>query len=172
MPVPLAIIPGGAMAAAVGMQAYSAYQTGKFNRDMNRYQASLNKQRAKISTDSAEREAADAALRRRQLVAEGKTQFAANGLLLDAEPASAPNIWEQDQAAELAIEQYDIRRNAQLAAWGFQSQAAMDEAAGDMAYASGRLGAASALVGGVGSSIQAGAAGYSLGSALSESAKK
>ena len=166
MPVTLTIMTAAAYAAGIGVQAYSTYQQGKFNRDMNRYQASLNKQRAKISTDSAEREAADAALRRRQLVAEGKTQFAANGLLLDAEPTSAPNIWEQDQAAELAIEQYDIRRNAQLAAWGYNTQAVIDRSSGDMAYSAGRLGASSALIGGVGSSIQAGAAGYNLGSAL------
>ena len=170
MPVTLAVIAAAAAVTAAGISAYSAHQQGKFNRDMNRYQASLNKQRAKISTDSAEREAADAALRRRQLVAEGKTQFAANGLLLDAEPTSAPNIWEQDQAAELAIEQYDIRRNAQLAAWGYNTQAVIDRSSGDMAYSAGRLGASSALIGGVGSAIQAGAAGYSLGSALTKTA--
>jgi len=170
MPVTLAIIAGAAGQAAFGMQAYSSYQQGKFNRDMNRYQASLNKQRAKISTDSAEREAADAAIRRRQLVATGLTAFAANGILLDAAPTSAPNIWEQDQAAELAIEQYDIRRNAQLAAWGYNTQAVIDRSSGDMAYSAGRLGSASALIGGIGSSIQAGAAGYSLGNALSQPA--
>ena len=48
MPVTLAVIAAAAAATAVGMQAYSAHQQGKFNRDMNRYQASLNKQRAKI----------------------------------------------------------------------------------------------------------------------------
>ena len=170
MPVPLAITAAVANFTSAGISAYSAHQQGKFNRDMNRYQASLNEQRAKISTDSAEREAAEAAQRRRQAAASGLVQFAGNGLLIDQTPTSAPNLWEQDQMAELAREQYDIRRNAELAAWGYSTQGQMDSAQGQMAYAAGRLGAASALIGGVGSSIQNAAAGYSLGSALTKTA--
>ena len=170
MPVTLAVIATTAAVTAAGISAYSAHQQGKFQSDMAKYQAKLATHRAAIATQEGAREAAEAAQRRRQDDASGLVQFAGNGLLIDQTPTSAPNLWEQDQMAELAREQYDIRRNAELAAWGYNTQAVIDRSSGDMAYSAGRLGASSALIGGVGSSIQAGAAGYSLGSALTKTA--
>ena len=168
MPVTLAIIATAAAVTAAGISAYSAHQQGKFQSDMAKYQAKLATHRAAIATQEGAREAAEAAQRRRQDDASGLVQFAGNGLLIDQAPTSAPNLWEQDQMAELAREQFNIRRNAELAAWGYSTQGQMDSAQGQMAYAAGRLGAASALIGGVGSSIQNAAAGYSLGSALTK----
>lgn len=170
MPVTLAVIATAAAVTAAGISAYSAHQQGKFQSDMAKYQAKLATHRAAIATQEGAREAAEAAQRRRQADASGLVQFAGNGLLIDQTPTSAPNLWEQDQMAELAREQFNIRRNAELAAWGYSTQGQMDSARGQMAYAAGRLGAASALIGGVGSSIQAGAAGYNLGSALTKTA--
>jgi len=164
----LAATGAAAAVTSAGMSAYSAHQQGKFQSDMAKYQAKLATHRAAIATQEGAREAAEAAQRRRQAAASGLVQFAGNGLLIDQTPTSAPNLWEQDQMAELAREQFNIRRNAELAAWGYSTQGQMDSAQGQMASAAGRLGTASSLIGGVGSSIQNAAAGYSLGSALTK----
>lgn len=161
--IDLAVV--GSLAGA-GISAYSAQQTGKFNSDMARYQAKLNDQRSSLAKEAGKRESEEAALRRRLLVGQGKTQFAANGLLLDGAPTSAPNVWEQDQMAELAYEQDAIRRNAELSAWGYTSQSAMDRSSASMASFSGRLGTASALIGGAGSAAGTALTARSLGTQL------
>lgn len=141
----------GALAGA-GMGIYSSMQSGKFNRDMARYQSKLNTQRAARAEQAGQQEAQQESLRRRQLIASGKTSFAANGVLLDSAPASAPNLWEQDQAAQLAYDRQVILDNAAAEAWGFSTQSKMDKANAGMAmnsakyqaWASGISGAASA----------------------------
>lgn len=160
MPVaPAAAAAGiGMQAAATGVGIYAALESGKFNRDMGRYQASLNEQRATRARQLGEIQSDEAAERRRQLVATGKTSFAANGLLLDGGPTDAPALWEQGQAAELAYEQASIRDNAEAEAWGFTSQAAMDRAAAAAAMQAAKLQAWTTGLGGAG---QAGLSSYS-----------
>jgi len=160
---------GGQLAGA-GLGIYSSMQAGKFNRDMGRYQAKLNEQRAARAEQSGQQEALQESLRRRQLIASGKTAFAANGVLLDSAPASAPNLWEQDQAAQLAYDRQVILDNAAAEAWGFSTQAKMDRASAKMAMTSAKYQAWAAAIGGIGGA--AGSVGSGLGNQASYDANK
>ena len=60
-------------------------------------------------------------------------EFAAHGMLLDGDPESAPNVWEQDMAAETAWRAEELRTQAMYEAWGFNANASMLAAQGRMA---------------------------------------
>ena len=121
------------MAAGTGVSVYASQQQGKFQKDMANYQADLAKQRAKLAGQNAEIQAARLAEQRRMATAAGMTEFAANGMLIDGDPNSAPNVWEQDMAAETAWQQEELRTQAMYAAWGFNTNASMLTAQGSMA---------------------------------------
>lgn len=131
----------------------SAMQAGKFNKEMSNYQSKMNSARAARALQNGEVQQNEAAARRKQLIATGLTEFAANGLLIDAGPASAPAVWEQDQAAELAYDRLAIKENAEAEAWGFESQAKLDKTAGAMASHQGQLSAWAQGIGFAGSSM-------------------
>ena len=166
MPVTLAVIAAGAAVTAAGISAYSAHQQGKFQSDMAKYQAKLATTAAIATQEGARgRQAASADAKPRLRPRAVRRQRPAD--------RPSPHLRTKPMGAgpdgRLAREQFNIRRNAELAAWGYSTQGQMD-AQGQMAYAAGRLGTASSLIGGVGSSIQNAAAGYSLGSALTKTA--
>ena len=85
--------------AGTGVSVYASLQQGKFQKDMARYQADLARQRANLAGQNAEIQAARLAEQRRMATVAGMTEFAANGMLIDGDPNSAPNVWEQDMAA-------------------------------------------------------------------------
>ena len=122
-----------ATAAATGVSMHAAHQQGKFQKDMANYQADLARQRAKLAGQNAEIQAARLAEQRRMATAAGMTEFAANGMLIDGDPNSAPNVWEQDMAAETAWQQEELRTQAMYEAWGFNANASMLTAQGSMA---------------------------------------
>ena len=115
----------------IGIQA--ARQQGKFAKDMAEYQSGLERQRAGIAKKNAEIQAARLAEQRRMATAAGMTEFAANGMLIDGDPNSAPNVWEQDMAAETAWQQEELRTQAMYEAWGLNANASMLKAQGSMA---------------------------------------
>ena len=119
--------------AGTGVSVYASQQQGKFQKDMARYQADLARQRANLAGQNAEIQAARLAEHRRMETAAGMTEFAANGMLIDGDPNSAPNVWEQDMAAETAWQQEELRTQAMYEAWGFNANASMLTAQGSMA---------------------------------------
>ena len=133
MPVTMTVIAATAIAAGAGMSAYASQQQGKFQKDMMNYQADLARQRARIAGQNAEIQAQRLAQQRRMETAAGMTEFAANGMLIDGDPNSAPNVWEQDMAAETAWQQEELRTQAMYEAWGFNANASMLTAQGSMA---------------------------------------
>jgi len=143
-----------AAAAGTGMSMNASRQQAKFSSGMAKYQADLNRNRAERAIKQGEFQAADTIQRRQQLAATGQTAFAANGLLLDDSPTSAPNMWDQDQAAARAFEAASIRDAARAEAWGFESQAQMDVLQGSMARKAAKNEAWSTGLSGAGSIIK------------------
>jgi hypothetical protein len=119
--------------AATGVSMHAAREQGKFQKDMMNYQAGLERQRASLAEKNAEIQAARLRQQRRMETAAGMTEFAAHGMLLDGDPESAPNVWEQDMAAETAWRVEELRTQAMYEAWGFNANASMLAAQGRMA---------------------------------------
>lgn len=147
-------------ATSAGMQAYGSYQQGKFQSEMAEYQRSMEIQRAAETQEQAGREAMEAAQRRRLQVGAGRVAAAGGGAMLDASPLDAVSMWERDNAYMGAYETEKIRRDAELAEWGFLSSASTLRAGGKAARWAGNMGAGGAIVGGIGSVAGAAAAGY------------
>jgi len=150
-------VAAAAMLAGTGMSIYAAQQQGKFQKDMANYQADLARQRAKLAGQNAEIQAARLAEQRRMATAAGMTEFAANGMLIDGDPNSAPNVWEQDMAAETAWQQEELRTQALYEAWGFNANASMLTAQGSMARRGATLDMWGTGLSGIGSSAAMGA---------------
>lgn len=132
-PVALFAVAGGLQLAGTGVSIHAAREQGKFQKDMMKYQSDLERQRAGLAQKNAEIQAGRLQQQRRLEVAAGMTEFAAHGMLLDGDPESAPNVWEQDMAAETAWQQEELRTQAMYAAWGFNTNASMLTAQGSMA---------------------------------------
>jgi hypothetical protein len=156
---------GGASINVVqtGLGIQAARMQGKFQKDMANYQADLERQRAGIAKKNAEVQAHRLAVQRRMETASGLTDFAANGLLIDGDPNSAPNVWEQDMAAETAWQQEELRTQAMYEAWGFNANAGMLTAQGSMARRGATLERWGAGLSGAGSALATGA--FAAGSA-------
>lgn len=148
--------------AATGVSMYSSQQQGKFQKDMMGYQSDLARQRAKLAEQNAEIQAGRLAEQRRQQTAAGMAGFAANGLLIDDASAAAPNIWEQDMAAETAWQQEEIRTQAMYEAWGLNANASMLTAQGSMARRGAALEMWGAGLSGLSGAAGAGAAIYGM----------
>lgn len=160
MPVTMTIIAATAIAAGAGMSAYASQQQGKFQKDMMNYQADLARQRARIAGQNAEIQAQRLAQQRRMETASGMTEFAANGMLIDGDPNAAPNVWEQDMAAETAWQIEELRTQAEYEAWGFNSNASMLTAQGSMARKGAILEGWGTGLSGAGSALAVGASAY------------
>ena len=119
--------------AGTGVSVYASQQQGKFQKDMMKYQSDLERSRANMAEKNAEIQAARLRQQRRMETAAGMTEFAAHGMLLDGDEESAPNVWEQDMAAETAWRAEELRSQAMYAAWGFNTNASMLTAQGSMA---------------------------------------
>ena len=148
--------------AGTGVSVYASQQQGKFQKDMANYQADLARQRAELAGQNAEIQAARLAEQRRMATAAGMTEFAANGMLIDGDPNSAPNVWEQDMAAETAWQQEEIRTQAMYEAWGLNANASMLTAQGSMARRGAALEMWGAGLSGLSGAAGAGAAIYGM----------
>jgi hypothetical protein len=84
-----------------------------------------------------------ATLEARARVGEGRTAFAANGVLVDSGSAAR---WEQDEAADAALEQLDIMQQFEDQGWQYRTQANKALAEG-YAAAAGHAGAAMGAAG-------------------------
>ncbi|HRR33934.1 MAG TPA: hypothetical protein P5026_07550 [Kiritimatiellia bacterium] len=131
--IALAGVAAAGTLAGTGMSVYGAHQQGKFQKDMMNYQSALDRQRASLAEKNAEIQAGRLQQQRRLEVAAGMTEFAKNGMLIDGEANSAPNVWEQDMAAETAWRMEELRDQAMYEAWGHNVNASMLTAQGSMA---------------------------------------
>lgn len=154
-PITMAVIAAGAVVAGTGISVYSQQQQGKFQKDMMNYQADQERARAEIAKKNAEIQAGRLDVQRRQATASGMAAFAANGMLLDTDPESAPNMWEQDMAAETAWQKEELRAQAMYEAWGHTSNASALVASGSAARRGAQLGMLGTVLSGVGSAITA-----------------
>lgn len=75
--------------------------------------------RASQAEKEAEQQSRRAAELRRQMIGGAKTQFAANGVLLESRPQSAVAMWEQDETADLAFELMGIKEKRDNEVWGY-----------------------------------------------------
>lgn len=85
----------------------------------------------------------ESVLRARQRIGQGRTAFAGNGVLVDSGSAA---LWEQDEAADAALERLDIMQQFEDKSWGYLMQANKAEAEG-YAAAAGQMGNAAAAAG-------------------------
>jgi len=85
----------------------------------------------------------EATLEARQRVGVGRTEFAANGVLVDTGSAA---LWEQDEAADAALERLDIMQQFEDQSWQYRTQANKALAEG-YAAAAGHAGAAMGAAG-------------------------
>jgi len=157
MPVALYAASAIFQIAGTGVSVFAAQQQGKFQKDMANYQADLARQRAELAGQNAEIQAARLAEQRRMATAAGMTEFAANGMLIDGDPNSAPNVWEQDMAAETAWQQEELRTQAMYEAWGLNANASMLKAQGSMAREGAILEGWGTGLSGTGSALATGA---------------
>jgi len=143
--------------AATGMSVYASQQQGKFQKDMMGYQADLDRRRAELAKRNAEVQAGRLRQQRRMEAAAGMTEFAAHGMLIDGAETDAPNIWEQDMAAETEWRVEELRDQAMYEAWGFNANASMLAAQGRMARRGATLDMWGTGLSGIGSSAAMGA---------------
>ena len=83
----------------------------------------------------------EAMLEARRRIGQGRAGFAANGVLVDS---GASALWEQDEAADAALEQLDIMQQYEDRSWQYRTQANKAEAEGLLAAANQMGGAVSA----------------------------
>ena len=122
------------MQSAMLAQQANAYmaQSGAFVRQADAYvmQAQIAERtgqilqanemaRASQAEKEAEEQSRRAAELRRQMIGGAKTQFAANGVLLESRPQSAVAMWEQDETADLAYELMGIKDKRDNEVWGY-----------------------------------------------------
>ena len=85
----------------------------------------------------------EATLEARQRIGQGRAGFAANGVLVDSGSAA---LWEQDEAADAALEKLDIMQQFEDQGWNYRTQANKAEAEG-YAAAAAQAGQAAAAAG-------------------------
>ena len=104
---------------AYAQQAGMFQQQAAFSSRMGEIARAQENYRAKQSQTEAEQVTQKAAEARRQLVGQGKTMFAANGVMLEARQGAATAMWEQDEAADLAFEMDTIKQNSENETFGY-----------------------------------------------------
>lgn len=99
---------------------------------------------------------------RRLLIGEAKTQFAANGVLLETRPQSAVAMWERDEVTSMAFELQEIKRLADNEIFGYVQQGYQDRMQGlfqaealRMQAAGSRIDAGNAIIQAAGANAQA-----------------
>lgn len=92
---------------------------------------------------------------RRALIGQGKANFAANGILLEAREGAATSIWEADEEADAAIERVNIMQQAEDEAYGYLVNAQHALVSGYSSAASSAADAAAQASNAVSSAMQA-----------------
>lgn len=117
-----AILATGVLASA-GMQAYSQYQSGKFNADVANQNARQNEQAANDAINRGNAEAEKQRSRARQLAGSQAATMSASGL--DLSSSGALDMFG-DTAAMGELDALTLVNNASREAYGLRMQAAND----------------------------------------------
>jgi len=124
---------------SAGLSIYNGFlgsQTAIESAEMEQKEAESRAEQAEIKADMfdtqqlaetarAAEEKEHLAKRRRQLVGKGKTAAAANGVMLESRAESAPAMFEQDAAAEMAYEQGKVDQNMRIKNYTHGANAAL-----------------------------------------------
>lgn len=159
--IAMGLLAGGLQFAGAGLAAYGQHEQGQYQDKMAKYQAGLDRERAKAAQENADAESVELGARRRAMLSEARVEAAGSGAMLDSSPNDSVQTWERDLAYTGAYETAKIKRNADLESWGFLASAEAAKASGKMARWSGNLAAAGSLIGGAGSSAGTGFSTYS-----------
>ncbi len=119
-----------------GAQAKGAEAMGRFNSRNLRLAAAHLDRYEQFALSESVKEA-------RQRIGQGRAAFAANGVLVDSGSAAR---WEQDEAADAALERLDIMQQFEDQSWQYRTQANQALAEG-YAAAAGHAGAAAGAAG-------------------------
>lgn len=129
----------GIQAQGAGMyakQAKGAAEMGLFNAKLFRLSAAQLDRYEQLHLSESIKEA-------RERIGQGRAAFAANGVLVDSGSAA---LWEQDEAADAALERLDIMQQFEDQSWAYLTQANKAEAEGYAAAAT-QMGNAAAAAG-------------------------
>lgn len=151
MPVAIPILIG-VTAAGAGLSAYGQIKSGNAAKKIGEYNASVYEQQA---TDALSRGAEDEQKFRqgvKMLIGSQKAGFAGQGI--DVTQGSAFDV-QADAAFLGELDALTIRTNAQREAAGYRAQAKISRMTGQQAQTASRFGAASTVLGGGASILQA-----------------
>lgn len=143
---PLAKVAIGLQLAGGAAGAVGSYQQGVQEAKELKRQAKLEETRANLAFESAAQEKRDLQRRQRQAIGKARTMAAANGVLLDNNAASSPNVYTQDALAELQYESDKIDYNTELEAYTRRENARVMRKSARTARRSGMLKSATSLI--------------------------
>jgi len=158
----------GAIVAGTAISAYSAYQQGQQAADAAKQQAAWNQYNAQVAQREAEAERQAMAFEAQQQKRQGKMLLARQRALIGVSGVTmegSPLLVAEDTAAQLALENANIRMTGHRRAAAYESQSILDLSKASAASKSasgykkaGMYGAGSSLLSGIGQ------AGYMYGS--------
>ena len=130
------------MAAGTVVSAYSAYQQGKMQKDLNNYNARIAENNSMLALRKYEIDKKDQLKRYRRLVGDQRVSYAKAGVAMEG---SAIDIIE-DSALANAWELAKMKYNSEVEAAGYKASAAKSRFVGESAYYAGKMNAASTLL--------------------------
>ena len=130
------------MAAGTAVSAYSAYQQGKMQKDLNNYNARIAENNSMLALRKYEIDKKDQLRRYRRLVGDQRVSYAKAGVMMEG---SAIDIME-DSALANAWELAKLKYNSEVEAAGYRAQATKSRFVGESAYYAGKMNAASTLL--------------------------
>ena len=130
------------MAAGTVVSAYSAYQQGKMQKQLNEYNAQIAENNAILASQKYEIDKKDQLRRYRRLVGDQRVSFAKSGVMMEG---SAIDIMEES-ALSNAWELAKMKYNADVEKAGYQASATKSRFVGESAYYAGKMNAASTLL--------------------------
>ena len=130
------------MAAGTVVSAYSAYQQGKMQKQLNEYNAKIAENNAILANRKYEIDKKDQLRRYRKLVGEQRVSYAKSGVMMEG---SAIDIIE-DSALSNSWELAKMKYNSEVEAAGYKAQATKSRFVGESAYYAGKMNAASTLL--------------------------
>jgi hypothetical protein len=131
-----------AMAVTGAVAAYSQYQQGRAQRQMNDYNAALGEQEAFVRARDARYAAQAARDDGGRLVARQRALYATAGVV---STAGSPLAVLAQQTSETELKASDMMRRGNAEASALRSQSLLDRLAGKSAYRAGVLGAVGTL---------------------------
>ncbi len=143
-----AAIGATAAVAGAGVATYSAYEQGQSAKSAADANANAQRKTAISQENVGAQQAADAQLKAKRTAAAGVAAAGAGGI----DPNTGTPLTLSGQTSEFGeLDSLRIINNASRTAWGYQSQAGIDEFQGNQARPAGNTNAGATLLGGTSS---------------------